>query len=104
MTVEIALIPDDNAQIPQELVDDGIVATYLSGVSVPDQAPIDSWHAIERETPSHHRLMVLRVHGIMLSDVPDTLLTQCHEALTNQISGVKPHPDGWVEYDESAEQ
>ena len=103
MTVEIVLIPDGNLQIPQELVDDGIVATYLSDVTVPDGVPIDSWRAIERETPAHHRWMVLRVRGIMLSDVPDTLLTAVHEALTTQIAGVRPHPDGWKEYDETVQ-
>lgn len=101
MTVEITLVPDGLTQIPSELVDDGIVAHYLSDVKVPDGAPIDSWRDIERETPGDKSQMVLRVRGIMLADVPDSLLTQAHEALTKQVSGVKPHPEGWVEYDES---
>ena len=101
MTVETVLIPDGGSQIPQELADDGIVATHLSGLQVPDGAPIDSWRAIERETPGDKSQMVLRVRGIMLSDVPDSLLTQAHEALTTEVSGVKPHPDGWQEYDET---
>lgn len=101
MTVEIKLIPNDRAQIPAELIDHGIVATHLSDVDVPDGAPIDSWRAIERVTPANQQWMALRVRGIMLSDVPDTLLTECHETLTNQVAGVKPHPDGWTEYDGS---
>lgn len=99
MTVEISLIPDGRQQIPAELVDDGIVKHYLSDVKVPKSAPIDSWRDIRREVRGDKSEITLRVFDIMLSDVPDELLTQCHEALTNQVSGVKPHPEGWVEYD-----
>lgn len=101
MTVEITLLPDGQSSIPAELADAGLVSLYLSDVDVPANAPIESWRQIERELPSDKSTMTLRVHGIMLSDVPDTLLTQAHEALTKQVSGVKPHPSGWVEYDES---
>lgn len=95
MTIEITLLPDGSNELPRELVDDGIVATYLDGVDVPPQAPIDSWRAIERETFGDNSRMVLRVRGVSLSDVPDGLLVASYQAITEHVAGVKPHPDGW---------
>lgn len=101
MTVEIKLIPDGISKIPAELSDDGIVATYLQDISVPEQAPIDSWRQIEREVPGDESHYILRVKGVSLSDVPDKMLTQTQQAITNQVAGVKASERGWQEVDGS---
>lgn len=102
MSVEIKLIPDGMTQIPAELADDGIVKTYLQDMSVPEKAPIDSWEQIERRVPGGKNEYILRVRGVSLSDVPDAMLTQTQQSITDNVAGVKAHPDGWHNVDESA--
>lgn len=95
MTVEIALIPDGRAQIPQELMSDEVVETYLQKLDVSKKTPIDSWRDIERITYGDGSKLVLRVDGVTLSDVPDQLLDKTYKLITTEATGVKPHPNGW---------
>lgn len=100
MTIEIALIPDGRNEIPRELLDDEIIALHLQKLDIPKQAPINSWKEIHRLTYGNGSKLVLRIEGITMSDISDTLLEKLYQAITSPTTGVKPHPDGWHNVDE----
>lgn len=104
MTVAIKLLPDELAELPPELVDDGIVATYLQDMKVPKDVPIDSWRQIERVVMGGRKVYILRVRGVKLTDVPDKTLQETQELITTNVNGVKTHPNGWYEVEEKMPQ
>lgn len=95
--IELKLIPDGMAQVPAEAKDDPILAGHLKAASnIPDDAnaPISGWRDVERVVPGSGEYIALRVPGAV-SDYPGSSLDGIKNAIVNNISGLKAHPDGW---------
>lgn len=94
--IELKIIPD-GGQIPYELTDDQIIKDLLQAASnIPDDpnAPISNWHDVGRVIPGSKNYIALRVPGEP-PDYPGDSLNIIGNAITNNINGVKKHPNGW---------
>lgn len=95
--IELKLIPDGAAEIPAEARDQEILADHFANATgIPDgsPAPIDDWRGVERVVTGSGRYLALRVPGEP-TDYPGNSLDGIANAITNNISGLKPHPNGW---------
>ena len=102
MTIELKLIPNGLPKVPAEAKDNDIVAGHLAeAASIPDSitAPIDGWRDVVRVTPGHGRHIAIRVPGER-PDYPGNSLSNIASSLTDNIDGLKEHPNGWESVDE----
>ena len=99
MTVAIELIPDGGSEVPVEARDHDILSTYLEGAGIPDVSgtSLSGWRDIERVVSGDGSRVELRVggEGDSVADFPDAALGTISTAITTNISGLKPHLDGW---------
>ena len=99
MTVVIKLLPEGAAEVPAESRDHGILATYLEGAAIPNvpDTALSGWRDVERVVSGDGSRVELRVggEGDSVADFPDAALDTISTAITTNISGLKPHPDGW---------
>ena len=100
MKVEIELLPDGSDSLPVEARDHGVLWSHLQNASISADSVMDSARDVEREV--RHDRIVLRVEG-SLADHSSSTLDGLVTALTNNISGLKQHPDGWNEVEEDTE-
>jgi hypothetical protein len=95
--IELKLIPDGTAKIPAEAQDESSLANYLQSASnIPDDAdaPISSWRDVQRIIPGSGTHVALRVPGEP-ADYPGNSLDAIAKSITENVSGLKPHPNGW---------
>jgi hypothetical protein len=98
--IEIKLIPDGAAEIPEEASDHGILASLLENNANPSSnSAMASWREIERVVPGHRGYIKLQLPGT-LEDESSSTRDGVTTAIVNNISGLKEHPDGWVEIEE----
>lgn len=90
--IECELIPDGMAELPAEARDHGILWSHLSGASVSSASPETGPGDVVREVRQDR--LILRLDGA-LADHSSTTLDNMANAIVNNISGVKKHPDGW---------
>lgn len=95
--IKIRLIPDGLGSIPSEATDHTIVAEKLKGTTPDGKAP--DWGEIGRVVPSNRDYLELRIENSSLSDYDDSALTDYANSVAS-ISGIKKHPDGWVEVED----
>lgn len=95
MTVELKLVPDGSESLPVEARDESVVSSHLeSAVSVSSASSITSWREVRRIVPGNYAHMTLVLDGSK-SDYSNETLSSVKNALLNNISGIKAHPDGW---------
>ena len=98
--IELKLLPDGAAKVPQEARDDSILATYLENdaeavisADISENAA-SSWREIARVIPGHGKYIALRVPGEQV-DYSQTTLDGFRDAIVDNIGGLKTHPNGW---------
>lgn len=90
--IRIKLIPDGLSKLPGEATDDSIISAHLKDKS-------EMWRDVKRETPSSKEHLILFING-SLDDYSEENLQDIADSLVENISGLKTHPDGWVEIEE----
>lgn len=99
--IEITLIPDGGSEVPVEATDHGLLSTLLEENASPSEnSPMSSWQDVERVVPGHRRYIKLRLPGT-LEDESDSTKDAVVNAIVNNVSGLKAHPDGWQEVEQS---
>lgn len=97
MTVEVVLLPDGAASLPVEAMDHGVLADHLAANNADiegNNSVVIDWREVERRVEGDR--LVLRAPGT-LSEYQQTALDAMTNAIVNNVSGVKVHPDGWQE-------
>lgn len=98
--IEIKLIPDGGSEVPYEATENRVLAAMLRDNANPSEnSPMHSWRDVRRVVPSHRGYIKLRLPGT-LEDESDSTKDAVVNAITNQIDGLKPHPDGWQEIEQ----
>jgi len=103
--IELKLIPDGATEVPAEATDDGILATYLQNNAgpLPDTGgtveTASSWRDIERSIPAHREFVAVRVPGEAAA-YSEQSLNGIRNALVDNITGLKAHPNGWEAVDD----
>lgn len=95
--IQVVLLPDGRPELPAAARDHGILAAALDGNGPPQDSPAGGWRGIRRDVVGRERL-VLRLDGT-LADYQQQALDGITQAVTSSVSGLKAHPDGWVEVD-----
>lgn len=96
--IQLEIIPDGAIELPVEAADDSAVGTHLENAGPPDSSPAPAWRDIKRVRAGDGRKLYLQVDGT-LDDYNTNALDAFANAIVNNISGVKKHPDGWQEVD-----
>lgn len=105
--IELKLIPDGASEVPAEARDHGILATHLENNGSPSSdtanatGTANTWKDIERIVPGHREYIAIRVPG-EVADYSGNSLDGFKNAIVNNISGLKAHPDGWTHVTPSA--
>lgn len=97
MKVETVLLPENSAELPAEARDHGVLWAHLQKASVSAESAMASTREVERVVENDR--IRLRVEG-SLADHSASTLDGLVTAITNNVSGLKQHPDGWVEVEE----
>jgi len=99
--IECVLLPDASYGLPAEARDHGILATHLEGANADIELNNDvviNWRDVEREVRNDR--LVLRAPG-SLSEFQQTALDAITGAIVNNVAGLKVHPDGWQDVEET---
>jgi len=99
--IELKLIPDGQPQVPYEARDHGWLWDIIQSNSTTeqrnafvDQTPCDSIRDIQRVVPGSGDFIDIRLPGDV-TDYPSSLLDAVEQFFTNNIAGLKAHPNGW---------
>jgi len=101
--IEMKLLPDGAGSVPAEARDDSILATHLQNDGDPELLSVDdteniasSWRDVTRIIPGHGDFILIRVPG-QQADYSQTTLDGFRDAIIDNITGLKTHPDGWTQ-------
>lgn len=92
--IQIKLIPSNSYKIPPKAQSHDILSDILKNISsLPDGANVN-WRDVQRVIPATHDYLILRLDESMESTSKQTR-TAISECITNNITGVEEHPNGW---------
>ena len=95
--IKIRLIADGLTELPGEAKDSTIIASRLENADLSAISSAPNWREIERVRPGNDEYMELRVSDATLNDYDQAALDTFAQSICSNISGIKEHPDGWVE-------